>query len=262
MKKPLLLLLLLLSLACTRRPDPVLPSEEMAQLLTDLSIADAYASEQSLGLLYNDSLMTEFRRSVLAKHGVNEATLDTSLRWYGSNLPELLKVYDRVDSLLADSLRALDREAIALKASAAGDSLNVWPLKPSVVMQGRQFFTFDFPLDTSWHRADVVEWNLAVHNGGNLRAKLVLGVDYADRARTTETRSFDLDLQQDNHASLTLQLNRDKSATRIFGYVQMPLDSSHRVFLDSITMVRTRMIADEYFQRRYRQSIITRQSPL
>ncbi len=255
--------LLLIFAACTRRPEPVLPPEEMAQLLTDLSIADAYASEQSYGLLCSDSLMIEFRRSVLAQHGVNEATLDTSLRWYGSNLPELLKVYDRVDSLLVDSLRALDREAIELKASAAGDSLNVWPLTPSVVMQGSQFLTFELPLDSSWHRADVVEWKVAVHNGGDLPVRFVLAADYADRARTTEARTFNLNLRESNHAALTLQLNRDKAATRLYGYVQIPLrDPKRRVFLDSITMVRTRLIDGEYFQRRYRQSTITRHSPL
>ncbi|MDE6146021.1 MAG: DUF4296 domain-containing protein, partial [Muribaculaceae bacterium] len=74
---PLILVAALFAGACSRKPDPVLGEEKMARLIADLELADAYASEQRLRKFDNDSIRLALRESVLAKHNVNEATLDT-----------------------------------------------------------------------------------------------------------------------------------------------------------------------------------------
>ncbi|MDE6535020.1 MAG: DUF4296 domain-containing protein [Muribaculaceae bacterium] len=256
-----LLLILLIAAGCSR-PGPVLGEEKLARLLVDLELANAYATEQRVQKFDNDSMRLALRESVLAKHGVNEATLDTTLRWYGANLPKLIKVYDRADSILSDSLRALDLEEQNILAAAAGDSTEVWPLRPSIPLEDAQFFAFELPLDSSWRRGDVVEWNLALHNLRNEEVAVTLGANYSDKAQTVNSFTVNRQGRDNPRFSLLLQLDRQKKARRVFGYIRVPLDSGRRVFIDSITLVRTRMIDDDYHSRRYRVQSISRKRGL
>ena len=155
---------LILVSACSRTPSPVLNEERMAHLLVDLQLADAQATEQRLHKFDTDSIRRELRESVLAKHHINEATLDTSLHWYGAHLPRLVKVYERADSMLADSLRAIDAEELMANSAAAGDSTQLWHLAPSIVMEGNNFFAFEVPAASTWARGDVIECPFTLHN--------------------------------------------------------------------------------------------------
>lgn len=249
---PSLLLLALAVGACTRVPDTVLEREEMARLMVDLELADAYASEQLMSSYASDSMRLLLRESVLAKHGVNEAKLDTSMRWYGRNLPKLQEVYDRMDSILADSLRALDMEIQAAMATASGDTIDVWQLPKSIVMtNGQQFVTFEIPCDTTWERGDVVQWDFAVHNNAKSHPiTATIGASYCNRAKSIDAQTKKSEHGQ--NVSITLQLDRQKQAEHLFGYIQLPIDSTERIFIDSISLKRTRMVENDYHQKRYR----------
>lgn len=248
--------------ACSRTPAPVLSEEKMAHLLVDLQLADAQATEQRLYKFDTDSARRKLRESVLAKHHINEATLDTSLHWYGAHLPQLIKVYERADSMLADSLRAIDSEELMANSFAAGDSTQLWHLAPSIVMDGSNFFAFELPADSTWERGDVLEWNFTLHNVKKEPVSVVFGANYEDRAKTVNAQAINRESRDQNHYSLLLQLDRQKSAGRVFGYIQIPLDSGRRVFIDSISLTRTRLIDGEYNSRRYRLKTVGRAKPL
>ncbi len=248
--------------ACSRTPGPVLDEKRMAHLLVDLQLADAQAREQRLHKFDTDSIRRELRESVLAKHNVNEATLDTSLHWYGAHLPQLIKVYERADTMLADSLRAIDAEELTAQSFAAGDSTELWHLAPSIVMDGNNFFAFEVPTDTTWKRGDVVEWKFTLHNLRKEPVNVVFGANYEDRAKTVNAQTINRENRDQNHYTLLLQLDRHKAAGRVFGYIQIPLDSGRRVFIDSISLTRTRMIDGEYNTRRYRLKTLGRAKPL
>lgn len=234
----------------------------MAHLLVDLQLADAQATEQRLHKFDTDSIRRELRESVLAKHHINEATLDTSLHWYGAHLPRLVKVYERADSMLADSLRAIDLEEQLTNTFAAGDSTQLWQLAPSIVMDGTDFFAFDVPADTTWERGDVIEWQFTLHNLRREPVSVTFGANYEDRGKTVNTQVINRENRDNNHYSILLQLDRQKSAGRVFGYIQIPLDSGRRVFIDSISLTRTRLIDSEYHSRRYRLKTLGRAKPL
>lgn len=260
---PLLFFLTLSLLSgCSRVPAPVMKEEKLAHLLVDLQLADAQATEQRLNKFDSDSMRQALRESVLAKHNINEATLDTSLRWYGANLPRLVKVYERADSMLADSLRAIDREEMAANRRAAGDSTHIWALSPSIAMEGREYLSFEVPVDSTWERGDVVEWSFVIHNLKQESVSVTLGANYEDRGRTVNAQTISRQNRDLNRYNLTLQLDRQKSAGRIFGFIRVPLDSGRRIFIDSISLTRTRLIDDEYHSRRYRLKIIGRGKPL
>lgn len=257
-----MLLLALLAIGCSRTPSPVLSEEKMARLLVDLELADAFATEQRLQRFHNDTLRLELRESVLAKHHVNEATLDTSLRWYGAHLPRLIKVYERADSILSDSLRAIDLEERLALANAAGDSTNLWTQPLSIPLEGAHYYSFSVEPDSTWQRGDVIEWNFAAHNLRKEEVSVTLGAEYLDRAQTIDVYTVTRKQGDNPHYSLLLQLDRNKSPKRVFGYVRVPLDSGRKIFLDSIDLMRTRLIEDDYHSRRYRLRSFTRQSPL
>lgn len=264
MKKTLFFCLLLaLLVGCNRPPKPVLKQEAMAHLLVDLELADAYSTDQRLGTFAPDSMRLALRQSVLAKHHVNEATLDTSLRWYGRNLPLLLKVYDRMDSILADSLRVITRQEQLARAEAAGDTARLWPREPSIMLShSREFISFSLPVDSTWERGDVVQWSVSLHNLRKQSARMTLAVNYADRAATTELLSTLLNPRDGNRLQVTIQLDRQKSAREITGYIHIPIDSGLKVYADSITLIRTRDVAEEYGNRRYRLHNVRRHKPL
>lgn len=261
---PLLLCLLcIVAAACRRTPAPVLGKEKMARLLVDLNLADAMMSDQ-MTLRYEklDTGRAQMRRAVLQRHGVSQEQLDTSLTWYGKNLPRLIEVLDRVDSIFADSLRALDHaEHIALQA-LAGDTLQMWPHAPSVAVEGTRYLTFEMPVDTAFRRGDVLQWQFVVHNADRLPLHAVIGVDYANKGRTTDMRRIDLTPRDDKRVDLMLQTDRQRSVKRIWGYVEVDADTTRRVFVDSITLQRTRLIADDYNERRYRIRSLSRQRGL
>ncbi len=253
---PLLLLVALCLIACDRTPPMVLGREPMARLLVDLELADGFANERLLDGFSRDSARLALRSSVLAKHQVNEAILDSSLRWYARHLPNYMAVLDRCDSLLADTIRRIDALKADYLASRIGDTASVWPLLPSQVFaqtEPSDFVAFEIPVDSLWQRGDVVRLQLALHNA---RSPLTatLGVDYLNRNLTTETSTVTLHPGDQNHLELTLQLDSTISAGRIFGYLQLDPKPGERAFADSITLTRTRLLAEHYNDLRYRQS--------
>ncbi len=253
---PLLVIIALCLLACDRTPPMVLGREPMARLLVDLELADGFAKERLLDGYSRDSARRALRSSVLAKHGVNEAILDSSLRWYGRHLPNYMKVLDRCDSMLADTIRRIDALKTDYLARRAGDTASLWPLTPSVVFartEPSEFIAFEIPADSSWQRGDVIKLKLAVHNS---RSPLTatLGVDYRNRNLTTETATTTLHAGDQNHLELTLQLDSTISAGRIFGYLRLCPEPGERAFADSITLTRTRLLSENYNELRYGQS--------
>lgn len=253
---PLLFLLLaLIIVACDRTPDMVLGRESMARLLVDLELADAYSLERRLDGFSTDSSRFVLRSSVLAKHGVNEAILDSSLRWYARHLPRYMAVLDRCDSLLADTMRHIDALTAADLAARAGDTASIWPLVPSAVFavtEPSEFLTFEVPVDSTWQRGDVVRLTLALHNNTS-PLNAFMGVDYLNRQQTTEAVATTLLAGDERHLELTLQLDSTMSARRIFGYLHLAPAQGERAFADSIRLIRTRLLTEKYNNLRYPQ---------
>lgn len=246
---PLILLVAALLLAaCERVPDMVLKREPLAKLLVDLKLAEAFCTQYPYGGSNIDSMRRTLRQSTLAKHNVNEAVLDSSMRWYGAHPALFMKVVDRADSILADTLHRLEKsEKLALRV-AAGDSVNVWPGAPSVLFAGSEpsaFVTFEVPVDSTWERGDVLTLTFAFDNALTEMSTTV-AVDYANRNRTTEavsTRQFPGDQRR---FELKLQTDSTMTATRVYGYFHLEPKAGERAYIDSIRLTRTRMISKDY----------------
>lgn len=246
--------MLLTSGGCGSGKGPeVIGSEEMARLIVDMQLADAFVMDQSLGIFSADSVRIAMRMAVLAKHSVSEAQLDSSYRYYGRHLSTLLKIYDRADAMLADSLAALEHEEHMLRASAAGDSVDVWPSAPSVVMASTglsEFFSVRIEADSTWLRGDQIIWEMSLDNARSpLYASLT--VSYLGSERKMESVTGEI-LPNASVRRLTLAVQTDSNVSigSVIGYLRMPLAGGERAFVDSIRMVRTRLVGEDYNYRR------------
>lgn len=250
MKRLLLfpLLLLLLLTACERTPGPVMNREPLARLLVDLELAEAYSIRHNIGGSGVDSVRRVLRQSILAKHGVNEATLDTTLRWYGYHLPRFMRVMDRADSILADTLRRLDRaENIALR-TAAGDSVDVWPIAPSALFSRSEpssFLVFEIPVDSTWARGDVLTLKFNIDNAMSPMST-TLAVDYADRIKTTDVVTVRQYIDDQRSFEVKLQLDSNMNSKLIYGYMHLEAKPGERAYVDSIRLIRTRLVSKDY----------------
>lgn len=243
------LIFALLFAACRRVPPLVLGQEEMAQVLVDLELTDAMAVDFSIREFRSDSARLALRSAVLAKHGINEAVMDSSMMWYGSHLTEYLAVLDRADTLLADTLRKIDTEMRAAQALAAGDTLNLWTLPPSALFarnQPSQFVAFEVEADSTWRRGDVVTLELTLDNARS-PLRVTLGADYANRGRATDVVEK---IHVENRLNLQLQLDSNLSVSRIYCFMHLAPAEGERAFADSIRLTRSRMVSDEYNDRR------------
>lgn len=255
----------LLFAACNRRPDMVLGTRQMAELTVDLQLADAFAYDQRADIAASDSARRDIRRSVLAKHGINEAVLNTSLHWYGEHLPEYVKVIELADTILGDSLVALqnqERQAIenqGLADESKGEK-DLRALPRSIVFAQNQrsdIATFNIPVDSAWKRGDVITLTLALHNAVS-PVYATLFADYANRAQTTESVSRALYPGNDTRMTLKLQTDSTMNARRIYGHIMLRPAPGERAFVDSISITRAPVTRSRYTPLRRSQHRFSR----
>lgn len=160
----IVLSVILMGTACTHRPEHVITSSEMTDILVDVHKAEGLLEVQS-PLYPTDADKQEIIAAVLVKHGVTRAEYDSSLVWYSTHLKDFIRVYDRVKEILQaedDSLMAL---LDIYYPSVSGDTVNLW--------QGRDYFlldknrlsslwTWEMVADTTFFAGDSLEWNFHI----------------------------------------------------------------------------------------------------
>ena len=90
----LLLMLAVSLLSCDKTPSHVMSINDMADLIADLQIADAYI-ESHINEFESDSSKMVIKQSVFKKHGITQQDYDTSLVWYAHNMEDYTKAYDK-----------------------------------------------------------------------------------------------------------------------------------------------------------------------
>ena len=102
-----LLAITLALLSCGRTPDGVLSVNEMADLIVDLQLADAYIDSHSMDY-ESDSSMLVMKQSIFKKHGITQEDYDSSLVWYAHNMEDYNKAYDKAVNKLKERYDKLD----------------------------------------------------------------------------------------------------------------------------------------------------------
>ncbi len=271
-----LLILILSLLSCGKTPGGVLTMNEMADLIADLQLADAYI-ETHINEFESDSSKMVIKQSVFKKHGITQQDYDSSLVWYAHNMEDYVKAYDkaakklqqRYDKLskgnggndqmqdLAESgapqmgqpTRNAHPASLGLKKRKLGtdinaDSIDLWQGQRSYMLaQGdkRGFITFDLRPDAGKKPGDRYQLAYKLNRGGN-EFKVSLNVDYIDGGTAQITRGTN----SDGWVIIDVQSDTARQVRRIFGYVSYDIKRGHTAYVDSLSLMRTHMNTSNY----------------
>ena len=100
-----LLMVLLVAMSCSRRPDDVLSRNKMEEVLTDLHKLDGVLLVKGFGYS-GDRQNVYYYNQLLAKHGVTQAQFDSSLVYY-TRKP---KIFQKIYLNVIDNVTAFDQE--------------------------------------------------------------------------------------------------------------------------------------------------------
>lgn len=236
--------LIILGIGCDRRPKGVLSDDEMAELLTDMTIAESLQQSSAQRTL-SDSARRALGDGILKQHGIDKAVFDSTLLWYGKNLDDYVELYALVDKKIAERMK---KSGSALQTADIGD--NIWNLPKHYWMTplaSSETLVFELPGE-SMERGEMLEWSMRLNT---MRvADLLLGVDYTDGTSTIQRSSF----RGDSRLMLTLMSDTARTPKRIFGTLHIDR-ASLPAYIDSIALYRLPFDSTKYtgykFQKIY-----------
>lgn len=232
--------------ACTRVPDDVLDKEKMAALMVDVHIGEAVV-DANASKYPDDSLKRVLKQSIYAKHGVTTEQVDHSFRWYGSHMDKYIEVYDRVIEIInADMEDARQRAGVegvnndkaVTYLAFEGDSVDVWNdvrFRLFASNISSEYMPFIMKSDNNWERGDVYTFRYKLL--GTVRAAtFTVAVDYSDGSKEFLVKSA----VGDGWHEAAFALDSARTAREVYGSLSYVAQGPERVFVDSISMVRTR----------------------
>lgn len=266
--------MVIMSLAsCDRTPRGVMSVNKMSDLIVDLQLADAYI-ETHINEFQGDSIKQVVKQSVFKKHGITQQDYDSSLVWYAHNMEEYTKAYDKAIGKLKERYDKLDKDGKGgidqpgemmagqpthdvtprpapngkhlkrIKTDAQGDSADLWQGRRSYTLaQGarRGFITFDVAPDAYKQAGDRYQLAYKLLRGGN-EFKVSLSVDYTDGGTAQMARGTN----SDGWVTIDVQSDTARQVRRIYGYVSYDIKRGHIAYVDSLTLLRTRMNPNNY----------------
>lgn len=274
---PLLLAWSLLS--CDRTPGGVLSVSEMADLIVDLQLAEAYI-ESHMQDFTDDSSKMVVKQSIFKKYGITQQEYDSSLVWYAHNMDSYIKAHDKavgkLQSMQQKAIKDKDKgdigQARELTMGSAGSSANgAMPPRsrqkknPSLKKLGfhtkgdsadlwnaprcymlapgakRGFITFDVSPDVHKQPGDRYQLAYKLARGGN-EFKVSLNIDYTDGATAQITRGTN----SDGWVAIDIQSDTARQVRRVYGYVSYDIKPGQTAYVDSLMLLRTHLSKSNY----------------
>lgn len=236
-------------ISCTKLPDGVLDKKEMTSLLVDIHKGESVVETQR-GVYASDSMKKVVKQSILLKHGVTQAQLDTSFVWYGNHIEDYLSIYEDVIKHLEDDLKETKGNKSQTPVFAEGDSIDIWPMSHTYRLSDRDVLrniVFEIPKDNTWQNGD----------NYNLQFKLINSRQQVPQIKATIYARYDdgrVEFRPSsalNNDWLKVRLVTDSTSqpSVIFGAISYQLEGGENIYLDSVSLVRTRNRRDTYFER-------------
>lgn len=243
------LVVLALCCSCSDVPSGIIGHEDMAQLMADVHTGESVV-EMNRRQYPTDSTKKAFRDAIYARHGYDEAKVDSSIAWYGRNISHYMEVYDRTIEILEHRLiESGNRIAAEAAMSMSGDSVDVWsaPRYFSITDKSpSQTLTFNYGRDPNWERGDMYTWRAKFFNNPEDGSSWVVVAEYADGS----IEYISQNVGGDGWKEINMLTDSLNDATRIYGYLSTPSRRGTALGIDSIEMVRKRVDKERY-NRRY-----------
>lgn len=236
--------------ACKGVPSYVIAPGDMASLLADMHTAEAV-----IDMHYNDyssdSAKKQLKDAIYLRHRVTPEQFDTSLDWYAHNIDKYIGVYDEVIEILDERNVRVGHLAAREALSLAGDSVNVWGSAPMAYVtrsMPSSMITFDLPQDDNWEMGDMYTWRVKVIDAENPEINWGILANYSD----STVEYLNISTSRTGWNAVTFIADSAKQLTRLRGFFQPSLSGRDKLWVDSISLVRKRLIEDRY-RDRFRQ---------
>ena len=195
----------------------------MVSLMVDMELAEAYVNTQN-NLKYHDR--EEIGKRVLETHRVSEETLDTTLAWYGRNMDDYSRLFDKVDKELE---KRRDKYTELPESKLKTDDL--WPYDSHFIISPLSGFdSFSFSItNPEMDKGEIIKLSFFMPNKTSLKG--TLGVEYSDGFGEGTVSTF-----SKNKVEIELHTDTSKVVSRIFGTMHVNDIKSLPLYLDSISL--------------------------
>lgn len=247
----LILLACIAIVACDKAPRGVIGERQMAHIVADLQLADAYVLTTPEAFA-TDSAKIALKQSILAKHGVTPMLYDSSLVWYAHNMDAYTDVYDRATNILNKRRAAVEKNAglgmgahkpIAGRTvgrrlyGTQGDTVNLWtgPLQMLTPpgLNGA-FYPFTYEPRNDEQAGDRYELSFKLNSVG-AKLEVLMAVDYSDGSSSLMPHL----VTTDGWTTTTVQADTAREVRRIYGYLHHTIAPAGMAMLDTIQLLRT-----------------------
>jgi len=123
------LFLMFLFFACSTRPSYVLSESKMEKVLYDVYLAEAEISNNYLIFHSDSTRKQELLNSVLKKHKITEAVLDTSLAWYSGHLDKYFKINENIKKRFTEATERLKNQEEKMRILSENTDRLILPLE-------------------------------------------------------------------------------------------------------------------------------------
>lgn len=242
----ILLICLCMTISCIRRPKGILSDKDMAGVVSDLKLAEAYLQTQHS--ISDREAKEQFLEQVISRHGLTREEFDSTMSWYGRNVDAY---YDMCE--IADRQLAIKKKKMEGGNSVEIETSDLWPYQRQAylsLLSGYDSFIFSLPTSDVKQGERV---NLKFRINNPVSGNAIFGVEYEDGEKRFISRS----ISQSKRMDLTLQTDTARVVNRIFGHLEIPRQSSMPLWLDSIYLRALPFDSTEYYnitnQRHYRE---------
>ena len=233
-------------------PSEYLQPKELEEVLYDYHVA--------LGMLNAEMLNSEnraykerlYKLAVLKKHNVSEEKFENSMVYYMRHAEDLQKVYKSLSERVRAEAAQVGASISAMNAGTAmqGDTANVWPLEPGLVLMQRKPYnvmSFVVKADTAFHKGD--RFNLGfdtqfLFQDGFRDGIAMLAIQYKNDSVATRSIHF----SSNSRYNLELNDNDNLGVKEIRGFFYLSKEQNAQttttlklLFLNRIQLLRMRI---------------------
>lgn len=244
---PLIILLILSIVACEKRPQGVMSSGKMEDVLYDYHLVQGMIDQ-----LPSDERIEkgeDYINAVFEKHGITQAEFDSSVVYYNRHAKDLHKMYENLKSrytAMNEELQLINGNNDMLAVfSTGGDTTNLWNSAKLLVLRNKGLLnteSFTIHADTSFRHHDLFILTLTPlfmresHDNFDISLNIGLSITYANGKQIGIHRVVNTNgIQQ---FTLKAEDDEDIKSIRGFFYYHGKKTTHNLCIIDNISLVR------------------------
>lgn len=228
---------------CVRRPRHVMSDKEMAGIVADMELAEAYLNSGQQDIGSREEMRERMVEGVLKRHKVSREDFDSTLSWYGHNVD----AYYKLDAEINRALAARQRELAGKSGSMKEEDVqldDIWPYRRTAVIwekSGSNVLRFSVPV-TEADKGTQLKWMMRTRTPSDMG--VVMGVEYTDGTISYVSRTSG----SQRKIEVICQTDTGMKPKRMFGYLNARKPQELPVFLDSIQLVKEPYDSTTYYR--------------